>query len=1323
MYITADAEDSILAEKYTDILPKSVQKSAMAGTTDLGVNRAHGTGRGTADKVESWDVKKTGEIITDDVPGGGRWVLLNYFKKVEKEIATEVAARKSDIQNIRVKMAKNRAYNAKARATMKHELLVRMAANAKKAKDDLDSEMRKTSQHFERVHKSENRRFKETLARSRKTRAIMRKNKKEQMHNLHMAVLNQQRALSALDSATNEKIHQTQKNIAANAGQIKANAIKARKDLDHAVNKFNQKMYNVNQEAKKGRSKLAAEAKAMDKKVRAMVTTKVHAATMWAAKEFQDVRSTMSKNRHHADMMLMQASARMKAALATQKALQDKRFKKTVADIAQTRKEADDQVKAFKKSFKVQILHLSAVAHEQVGKLNGRVTQLNGVVTSDKLEQAKINTNVYAEMNRMMKIGNDRESKLAENDKALKTLMAKNKAATEKSMQKMARAFYAALQKIRTQMKKDRKYSERRLAKTTSSLYATLAKNQKAQEAVNKKLTAATKAAEDEARRNLAAAKHDFATRLGALTTTVKKNEKKVNKKIQKLTGVVAQNAINDAKGRAELRSIQTANKNELKAAIRDAVAKGEKRARQVEAMAKDMNKKTRAALSSRISTEIGSLTKKIHSDIEGLRLQSAEARKQMKAEVLASLREEEQLLKKQLGDAVKWANKKFLALDERLEKEEATSKAGNAALKSEIDSEKKIAQDAIADAVAAQARALMALKIETAKKIKKTNTRVDAYGSNIVKHAKQVQATMAANIKTLEGKLTAAKKATESKLAKADAKSMARHKSAIKSIESGLEEAKKRSDKKFGEVWVKMGEDRSNADKALAAATSRLNDSLAKHAALEDSRFRKTVKDIKSARKEAKDQVDAATKEYKMGLAGVNANLKKVETRILGEIQIVAKMVVSDTAAQARVNKKVDSEINRIEKLSDSNYSQSKRARGKIKEIMNKNKAIAKQEVKDLKAAAAKKLKALRAYQAKLRRQAAQDLTGATEKLYMKLSADKLEQETAIKKMSNSLKLKKASTAAALAKYKKDFAEAHLDLVNIVSANHKSYEKGMKDITQVTYDWKKSSAADRVLLRQEAKAMGDDLNKAIVKAIQIGEARAKEVLEVSLANIDVEKKALQIEIQEQVERMADNVFKTVQSKRNVIANNYLSLKGYCGAAQDDIIDYVQKGQGKGLSSIGEFLMSVAVASSIKTKAAFGVSAGSGSIEPAFAGDVVKEVVEISKVNGLVDEYSKLWQQTAMAYPYGLGKYLMAKLAQSMTANGVLIVGKKNGSSGQYVHVNAKTLGLSHKMEAFSDIGARLTHYQSALAKLTAKLPKHEVIKPLVVPPPEWQGD
>merc|ERR1711871_42870 len=173
--------------------------------------------------------------------------------------------------------------------------------------------------------------------------------------------------------------------------------------------------------------------------------------------------------------------------------------------------------------------------------------------------------------------------------------------------------------------------------------------------------------------------------------------------------------------------------------------------------MAKNMNKKTRDALTSRISTEIGDLTKKIHSDIEGLQLQTAEARKQMKAEVLASLRDEEKLMKENVKAMVTWSNKKFLALDTQLEKEKSTSAAGRKALKDSIDAEKKLAERALADSVAAQARSLMALKIETEKKIKKTNTRVDAYGKRIEKHAKDVAATIAANTKALESKLAGA--------------------------------------------------------------------------------------------------------------------------------------------------------------------------------------------------------------------------------------------------------------------------------------------------------------------------------------------------------------------------------------------------------------------------------------------------------------------------------------------------------------------------------------------------------------------------------------
>jgi hypothetical protein len=1290
MYITADGTESILSDD---------------------------------EKVESWDVKKVGTIITSDVPTGGRWVLKKYFEKVEREIAAEVAARRTDIANIRTKMAKNRAYNEKARATMRKELLHRMAVNAKQAKDDLDAAMHKVAKQFAEVRATENQRNRETRARSRKTREIMKKNKKENAHNLHMAVLNQQRALAALDSATNEKIHQTQKNIAINGAQIKTNALKARKDLDEAMSNFDKKMFQVTAEAKKARNGLSVLARQMDKKVRAHVTSEVKSQAAMAAKEFQDVRSTMAKDRHHADMMLAQASLKMKVALAAQSAIEDSRFKKTVNDIAQAKKEADEQVDKMKKDFKVQILSLESTVTEQVQKLNGRVTQLSGVVTNNKLEQARVNTNVNAEILRMIKVGKSRETKLAAKDKALRGIMEKNREANNKAMDGMAKKFYAALKEIRKEMAHDRKYQEGRLKKATQGLYSTLAKNKEAQDAVNKQLTAATKAAEDEAARNLKEAKRSFATRLGALSTTVKKNEKKANKKIEKLTGVVAANALTDLNGRKQLRILANANKLNLKSAIRGAIEKGEKRAKQVEKLAKDMNKKTRDALNARISTEIGTLTKQIHSDIEGLQLQSAEARKEMKKEVLAGLRDEEELMKKNIKNVVLWANKEFRGLDERLEKEKTTSAAGRKVLKESIDKEKEIANRALADAVLAQAKALMALKIETQKKIKKTNGRVDAYGKRIEEHAKAVAAQMAANDKVLEDKLTSLVKTTKKAESKAEAASQERARAAIKQIKDGLAAAKKKTDKKFKDNWVQMGKDRANADQALAAATKKLNDALAKHAALETKNFEKSVADIEKAREDAKAQVEAAKKFYTTSLVEVTASAKKAETRVVGQIQIVANMIIEETAAQARVNKEVKKEIARITKLSNDDWSHSIRARGKIREVMNANKLIAQEEVKALEKKTTEEYKKLRSYQAKLRRQAAEDLTKATTRVYEKLSADQLRQENANKEMTATLAIKKASSAEALKKIKGEFKERFTTLTNTVTANHKSYEEGLKKITKVQYDWEKSSSADRVLLRKEAKTMGDDLNKAIVKAIQKGEARAKEVLETSLANVDAEKRALQIEIGEQVEAMADTVLKTVNGDRKTIANNYLSVKGYAGAAQDDIMDYVQKGKGKGLSAIGDFLQSVAVVSAIKTKAAEGVSAGSGKIQPAFGGSIIREVKSLSKVNGLVNEYSQVYNQVKMRWPYGLGNYLLGRLAAAMAKDGILQVGNKGNSAGKFVHVNAKALGLSHQMEAFKTLGCRLTHYQNFLSKLAAKLPKTLVVKPLEIPPPEWQGD
>merc|ERR1719482_1885413 len=745
-------------------------------------------------------------------------------------------------------MAKNREYNAKARSTMKKALLKRMAENAKKAKDDLAKQMRWTAGKFAAAAKLENKRYRATIKRSRKTREIMRKNKKEYNHNLHMAVLNQQRALAALDASTNAKIKKTNANIAANAAQIKTNALKARHDLDNAMDSFDKKMLSYKQEAEKGRSKLAATAATMDKKVRAMVTLKIKEATAYAAKEFQDVRTTMAKNRHEADMALSAQTTRFKAALASARALQNKRFKQTVADIAKARAEADAMVNKMKQGFKMAIYQLSAVVKHATAKLNNRVTQLQGVVTSNKLEQAKVNSQVDKELKNMIAIGNKREDALAKKDAALRTVMKQNKAATEKKMEAMAKEFYLQLQKIRAQMKKDRAYQEKRLGQATGALFATLRKNVEEQNKKNEKLTEETRQARLDSENALREAKHGFANKLGALHETVVKNDKKANKKVQALTGVVAQNAMKDQAGRELLKMQSKANKLELKNAVRDAVAKGENRARQIEKMAKNMNKKTQDAMNARISTEIGTLSKKIHGDIETLNLQTKAARAEMKQEILYSLRSESQLLKKQLADTVKWANKKFQALDENLEKEESESAKGRAHLKETIDAEKATAVRAIKDAVLAQSRGLMALKSETETKIKKTNRDVAAYGEQIAKHSEEVAKTMAANVKTLSDKINAAKTATRTKLANADAASLARHEDALNSISTSL------------------------------AAAKQLNDKLAAHAALEDTRFAKSVKNLEKAKKDT--------------WADVTAALKNSETRIQGDIQNVAEVV-----------------------------------------------------------------------------------------------------------------------------------------------------------------------------------------------------------------------------------------------------------------------------------------------------------------------------------------------------------------------------------------------------------------------------------------------
>merc|ERR1719316_1064725 len=208
---------------------------------------------------------------------------------------------------------------------------------------------------FARAAALANRRNKANIHRSKLIRARVARDKAHAAHQLKVAVLTQQKAMAALASATNARIARTNKHVAANAAQIKENAKTARKELEKAMNIFDKKTAMARNEAAAGRSKLAAQLAAQDKSIRQWANNKMKIVTAQTAARFRRVRARMARDRHHADMALKSATSRMEASLNADKALNDRRFAKTVRDIANARREAAARVKAARAEFKVGI--------------------------------------------------------------------------------------------------------------------------------------------------------------------------------------------------------------------------------------------------------------------------------------------------------------------------------------------------------------------------------------------------------------------------------------------------------------------------------------------------------------------------------------------------------------------------------------------------------------------------------------------------------------------------------------------------------------------------------------------------------------------------------------------------------------------------------------------------------------------------------------------------------------------------------------------------------------------------------------------------------
>merc|ERR1712216_229116 len=103
------------------------------------------------------------------------------------------------------------------------------------------------------------------------------------------------------------------------------------------------------------------------------------------------------------------------------------------------------------------------------------------------------------------------------------------------------------------------------------------------------------------------------------------------------------------------------------------------------EAKLVNMNKKTKAALNLKISTEISKLSKRANSQIENLRLNSKKARSEMRRELLYAVRSAAAEAKKNLAAATAEMARKFSSVRRAEAHAAAKNAAGRAGLARKI--------------------------------------------------------------------------------------------------------------------------------------------------------------------------------------------------------------------------------------------------------------------------------------------------------------------------------------------------------------------------------------------------------------------------------------------------------------------------------------------------------------------------------------------------------------------------------------------------------------------------------------------------------------
>merc|ERR1711988_1110836 len=477
-------------------------------------------------------------------------------------------------------------------------------------------------------------------------------------------------------------------------------------------------------------------------------------------------------------------------------------------------------------------------------------------------------------------------------------------------------------------------------------------------------------------------------------------------------------------------------------------------------------------------------------------------------------------------------------AFDDEAKSADMTA-AQRASLSAKIAACHKTADFGVAFAVMSLQKALLALHAETRKPVGKKDKAVTAYADSISKCVKKSNDEMTAIMTALLAKVGAAEKG-------AKAAAAANLAAAMKEVKKSLEKGQKEAASKFNDAFLDLADARADADEDLAAAVTKMNDSIAKSAALADARFSKTVKDINAARKQATTQVSNARKFFATALANLISTIALTETKLSSVVNTATGAQRSLSAFQTLMQRRIGAELKRVTSLTNAKVSDSVRARGKLKAILNENKRAAAAETAALNALFVSRIDHIRASTSKDVAEMLRDLSASSEKLYDLLQGIQLKAAVEGKGTAEGIAAEAKASAAEIASTTDAFDSAVNTVTNAMVANSRSVMRGFAVLTGVFRGTKDVSKFDRKLLATQAKVIVQDMLAKLVLGVTHGETKAKRVAQRARIGLAGAKKALLLEVSEQVESAADDAFAKVQASHQKVADNYLSLKACC---------------------------------------------------------------------------------------------------------------------------------------------------------------------------------